>query len=184
MILPYDELNNIRTQIEGTAIQENGKTVYDRDSCVDIVLDALILAYVYGCDYANETLGTELTTDADKMRETIYKKVADKTFSDRVSEYADDGKLEEMMRVVETEMTRDFNGGVLDTGKSGGALYKQWRTMLDDRVRDTHFYLENTKIPIEERFYTFDGDSADHPGDFALPENNVNCRCTITVSKA
>lgn len=183
MLLPFDELNNIRTQIEGTAITENGKTVYDKDLCIDIVLDALILAYIYGVDYANETLGTEIETDPDKMRETIYKKVTDKTFSDRVSEYAEEGKLEEMMRVAETEMTRDFNGGVLDTGNTGGAKYKAWRTVLDDRVRDTHFYLEGTKVPINERFYTYDGDSASHPGDFARAENNVNCRCAIEVSR-
>lgn len=184
MLLPFDELNNLRTQIEGTGIEDNGKVKYDKDLCIDLVLDALILAYVYGVDYANETLGTEIETDADKMRETIYKKVADKTFSERVSEYAEEGKVEDIMRVAETEMTRDFNGGVLDTGKVGGAKYKKWVTMNDPLVRDTHYYLHGEKIPIGERFFTFDGDSADHPGDFMLPQNNVNCRCICEVSNA
>ena len=182
MLLPFDELNNLRSEIEARAYIENGVLKYPKDDCIDLVLDALILAYVYGVDYANETLGTDIPSDTDKMTETIYKKIADKDFSERVSEYADKGSLEELMRVVETEMTRDFSGGVLDTGETGGAKYKTWVTMLDDRVRDTHYYLEGKKIPMEERFFTFDGDSAKHPGDFAKAENNCNCRCVLKVT--
>ena len=182
MLLPFDELNNLRTEIEGRAYIENGVLKFPKDDCIDLVLDALILAYVYGVDYANETLGTDIPPVSERMTETIYKKIADKDFAERVGEYAEQGKLEELMRVAETEMTRDFNGGVLDTGETGGAKYKTWETMLDDRVRDTHFYLQSTKIPIEEKFFTFDGDSAMHPGDFARAENNCNCRCILKVT--
>jgi hypothetical protein len=54
--------------------------------------------------------------------------------------------------------------------------------MDDDRVRDTHMFLEGVEVPMGERFYTFDGDSAMIPGDFALPENNINCRCTLSYT--
>lgn len=182
MLLPFDELNNLRTEIEGTAYEENGVLKYNRDDCIDLVLDALILAYVYGVDYANETLGTDIPSDTDAMQTAIYKKIAEKNFAERVAEYAEQGDIESMMRVADTEMTRDFNSGVLDTGERGGARYKTWVTMDDLRVRDTHYYLHNTKVGLNEPFYTYDGDSAMQPGDFAYPENNVNCRCILKVS--
>lgn len=184
MILPFDELNNLRTEIEGTVTERDGKFIYDKDLCVDLVLDALIMAYVYGVDYANETLGTDIPPVESEVEATVYKKIAEKDFAERVAEYAEQGKLEDIMRVADTEMTRDFNGGVLNTGISGGAKFKKWVTMNDPLVRETHYYLHNTKVPIGDKFYTYDGDSADHPGDFMLPQNNVNCRCLLEVSKS
>ena len=63
-------------------------------------------------------------------------------------------------------------------------IYKQWRTMLDDRVRETHDFLEGATVPVDARFYTNDGDSARFPGDFMLVENNANCRCLIRLLNA
>ena len=64
-----------------------------------------------------------------------------------------------------------------------GVVYKTWETMMDDRVRDTHQYLEGTTIPFDEYFYTYDGDSALRPGDFAYPENDIGCRCRLRLSR-
>ena len=54
--------------------------------------------------------------------------------------------------------------------------------MADERVRDTHSYLELETVGIDDDFYTYDGDHAPYPGLFALPENNINCRCEILFS--
>lgn len=186
MILPFDELNNIQTLLESESfdVTVDGKTVrrFNVDACVDIVLDALIMAYVYGVDYANETLGTNIPPTKEAMREAIYKKVADKDFEQRVREYAEQGKLPEIMRVVETDMTRIFNEGTLATGNKAGAKTKTWLTMMDDKVRDTHSYLEGMTVPIDAEFYTYDGDHAQAPGDFLMAENNVNCRCILGLA--
>ena len=184
MILPYDELNNIEERLveESFDIEaEDGtkKRRFNVEACIDIVLDALIMAYVYGVDYANETLGTEIPPTKAEMREAIYKKIADKDFEQRVREYAEDGKLPEIMRVVETDMTRVFNEGSLTTATEAGAQSKTWITMNDDRVRDTHSYLEGMTVPLNAEFYTFDGDHASAPGGFSMAENNVNCRCIL-----
>ena len=185
MILPFDELNNIQEQLEEWSFSvdgEDGKTKrrFDADACVDIVLDALIMAYVYGVDYANETFGTSIPPTQQAMKETIYKKVADKDFEQRVREYAEEGRLPEMMRVVETDMTRVFNEGSMSTAKQAGAKTKTWLTMMDDKVRDTHSYLEGTTVPVDAEFYTFDGDHASAPGGFMMAENNANCRCILS----
>ena len=92
--------------------------------------------------------------------------------------------------VAETETHRAINDGELDAGHEyerthpNVTLYKRWRTMMDDRVRDPHDFLEGAIVPLNARFYTFDGDSALIPGGFMLPENNVNCRCDIELIKA
>lgn len=184
MILPYDELNNIQSRLEEESFSitsSDGKPGkrFDADACIDIVLDALIMAYVYGVDYANETLGTEIPPTKEEMREAIYKKIADKDFEQRVREYAENGQLPEIMRVVETDMTRVFNEGSLNTATQAGAQTKTWITMNDDRVRDSHSYLEGMTVPLNAEFYTFDGDHASAPGGFSMAENNVNCRCVL-----
>lgn len=89
---------------------------------------------------------------------------------------------EAITRIAETEMHRIANTAALNTAKYAGAKSKTWVTMLDDKVRDTHDYLEGETVDIDEDFYTYDGDHASAPGLFELAENNVNCRCELLFS--
>lgn len=89
---------------------------------------------------------------------------------------------EAITRIAETETHRIANTAALDTAKHAGAKSKTWVTMLDDKVRDTHDYLEGETVDIDEDFYTYDGDHASAPGLFELAENNVNCRCELLFS--
>ena len=88
-----------------------------------------------------------------------------------------------ILRIIDTEAHRDYNTAIYDAGKESGiqGLKKRWMTMMDGKVRDTHSYLQGMAVGLDDRFYTFDGDSALAPGGFELPENNVNCRCWITL---
>ena len=84
--------------------------------------------------------------------------------------------------VKQIELFHEYSEALLETAdKSGKKFLKKWQTMEDDRVRDTHDYLQGVVVDRDERFYTFDGDSARYPGDFGLPENNVNCRCYVEL---
>lgn len=87
---------------------------------------------------------------------------------------------EAITRVIETESHRLYNCGSRDRAVSAGAKWKEWVTMSDEKVRDSHSYIEGMRIGIDERFYTYDGDSALMPGGFDLAENNVNCRCWLS----
>ena len=84
-----------------------------------------------------------------------------------------------IIRILETEMHRDANEAALETARHAGATTKTWVTMLDDKVRETHDYLEGVTVGIDDEFITFDGDKATAPGLFSLAENNVNCRCEL-----
>ena len=85
-------------------------------------------------------------------------------------------------RVLETESHRMYNSGGFDRATVCKAKYKSWVTMADEKVRDSHSYIEGEKIGINDKFYTYDGDSALMPGGFELAENNVNCRCWLSYS--
>ena len=136
-----------------------------------------------------------IDVDPDDMNRAVFKVVAGKNWEQRITEYLDDenGTVDDVIRVVDTDMNRIYNDSILNVGEraedeepeDGGAkpgVMKTWQTMLDDRVRDTHEYLEGMTIPVNRRFYTYDGDSARYPGDFSNPANVINCRCRISLS--
>ena len=173
-LLPIDELNAFETSLKAGEKKEVKRLLDD-------ALDFLLIAYFNGSQDAAEMLGLELEPDIDKAREAINLKVAGKDYAERLSEYGESGDLESILRVLDTDMTRVYNTAILDTAK-GKATMKTWNTMLDDRVRDTHEPLEGVTIPIDAEFYTWDGDKALAPGGFSKAENNVNCRCLLSVS--
>lgn len=159
----------------------------------DDFIDFLIIAYELGWREADEMLGQSTKPDNNKMYAAIYKRIADETVTQRITKYSDDADEYGLMRLIDSEFHRVYNTAIFDSAetaaqtekakKSGKQIIKQWNTMLDDRVRDTHDYLEGMKVGIDERFYTYDGDSARFPGDFSLASGNVNCRCYLTFSK-
>lgn len=87
-----------------------------------------------------------------------------------------------LQTMIECEANRCFNAGVIEAGKGTGAT-KTWETMGDEKVRDTHWFLEGETVPFDEEFVTSDGDSALAPGMFEFPQNNVNCRCWLSLHK-
>lgn len=89
----------------------------------------------------------------------------------------------DLVRIIETESHRIANESALNTAGKAGATMKKWVTMMDDKVRDNHQFLEGQSVPYDADFYSPDGDHARAPGLFALPENNINCRCELTFEK-
>ncbi len=196
-VAPFDQLSVLRSDLEQDFQLSPDERKRKKQNRIDEILEMLIIAYMFGNESGNAMLYGDngiQTTDlerpipiqTDSMNEAIFRKVADKNWEQRVSEYMDSetGTVDEIIRVVDTDMNRVYNDAILDVGeRADGDVMKTWQTMLDDRVRDTHDYLENTSVPVDRRFYTFDGDSARYPGDFTLPQNNVGCRCRISLSR-
>lgn len=85
--------------------------------------------------------------------------------------------LYDIFRVADTEGHRTFSESEYLTAKKGGARYKTWITMEDDRVRSTHEFIDRIQVGIDDYFVTWDGDKALYPGNFSKPENVINCRC-------
>ena len=202
-LISQDELSVIRERLQADfnlPPEERKKRIDDR---IDEILDILLMEYIYGNEDANEmlgiavdwsdttiTLGTEAyRIDQDRMNDAINAVIADKTWKERVRDWYESGNgtPDDIIRIIETESHRVYNDSILSVGEQAeadtGGVTKTWFTMLDDRVRETHEYLEGETVPYNEKFYTFDGDSAMAPGGFADPQNNINCRCSIWLTR-
>lgn len=172
--LPLDELHNLES-----ALREMPMSAEEIE---DAVLDVMIIGWVNGLDYASGILGETRVTPKD-LEDALNHKIDDKTYLDRLREHISDGDLEGIVKVADTESHRLYNEAVFESAeKSGKEVYKTWSTMLDDRVRETHDFLEGVSVPLHEKFYTIDGDSALYPGDFGNASNNVNCRCICEIN--
>ena len=153
----------------------------------DDMLSFLINAYTLGVEHASVMLAYDLSVDADSMRGAIYTVIEGKTFEDRVADHVMADDLAGLKTLVESEFHRVYNAAVYDGGQDfigNGNLgvTKDWITIKDAKVRETHKYLEGQSVALEEEFFTFDGDHAPYPGKFGKAENNVNCRCIVRLT--
>ena len=182
-----------------------------KEDIIDEMFDLFLLAYARAVEVTNTNLSSDYKPTLDEIMSVVDAKVAGKTWRERVDDYfskaqageiplskgessaeQETGKQEvdkgqtnlpdALVRIAETETHRIANTAALGAAKQAGARFKTWATMLDDRVRETHDYLEGETVEIGEDFYTFDGDHASAPGLFELAENNVNCRCELLFS--
>ena len=185
-ILPMDEINALEDKLK-VHFNDDGriKSRQDAENIIDELLDLFLLAYADGATATNTEIGTAVMPSVDAVDAAVNAPVAGETWRDRVMGYYESGgTLYDIRRIAETDATRIYNQGAVDAVVANNATtttQKRWRTMMDDRVRDTHDYLEGMVVPFNERFYTYDGDSAEYPGGFDLPENNINCRCVVEV---
>lgn len=185
-ILPFDEINALIRQDYSEFSVFSAKTKKEDVSrkIADELLEYLIFAYLTGISRTAEDLGVDIEDDIDEMYEIIFTRIGGETFEDRVDRWVredDEGRLgalaeSEAHRVCETASWRGAGRASQEYGIEVG---KRWDTMLDDRVRDTHEYLEGRIVPLNEEFYTYDGDHAQYPGGFQNVSENVNCRCHV-----
>lgn len=142
-------------------------------------------AYEASVEEAAASLRAELEADEDEYEELYLLEFDGKTGEEKLVEYAKSDDPAAITRLVESELHRIFNGGLFASAvRSGRDFTKTWVTRDDDRVRETHEYLHGVSVRANEPFATFDGDTAMYPGGFSKAENNVNCRCVISISPA
>ena len=182
-LLPFDELNRLEVTLPQHF--ENGK-IRSKKDCEDIIdelLDLFLLAYANGVTDSNMTLGADIQPSLDDVMDTIDKKVAGKTWRERVEDYFENGGTEaDIMRIAETEAHRDSNEAAFKTAKEAGATEKIWHCMMLPTSRDTHIYLDGVSAPIDGEFYSFKGGSTQFPGQWGIAEEDVNCLCWLTYA--
>lgn len=138
------------------------------------------MAYVYGCRDVNKSLGTAIEPNPVNISKSVYKEIDGKTWEQRLKQAE---TFEELKRIAETESHRDFSEGQYDIAIEGGATHKTWLTMRDDRVRESHWYLDGLKVEINEFFCTLAGERAMHPQGFGVADEDCNCRCYLRYTK-
>ena len=175
--LDFDEIN---------ALVDAGMVIWTSvDEAVEGVTDLLISAYKDGVDDIDEEFEYVYVMRPELIEEALAQKYEGRGYADRIRDYLEDGGTEsDVRKVIETEYHRMYEQGASDAvheyqRDTGNTIYKRWVTMDDLKVRELHQYLEGISVPLDERFWTYDGDSAMFPGGFSNAENNCNCRCSV-----
>lgn len=177
--LSFDELNSLVKEITVTSVTEyKALPIKERKRRKERFWDCLIDWYIDGFAAGLLFIGK------DKDLPDFFR-VLDITYpnGEKVSDLYEKNitNPESFLRMVEAESNRMWNTGLMDAGEGESGLYKTWETMMDDKVRDSHEFLEQVTIPYEEEFVTIGGDSALAPGMFSEAGNNVNCRCFLSL---
>lgn len=191
-ILFFDEVNRLESAIRKLSKETESD---DNKSVVgwDDFFSCLIMAYVNGYKDTCESLRVnynDAEVDLDDMEEAIFVFIDGKTCADRFKEHSENHKLGLMANLLRDEVTRVYNLGardsalhIVNTGEvEKTSILKTWHTMNDERVRDTHYYLEGMTVRMDDEFYTYDGDHAYQPFGFMDPSNNCGCRCYLTYT--
>ncbi len=87
--------------------------------------------------------------------------------------------------IARTEVIGAMNGGTLEAWNQSGVVEKKaWLAALDDRTRETHLEAhtkyQGEPIPMDDDFEV-GGGSGPAPGQIGLPEEDIQCRCTMTA---
>lgn len=92
-------------------------------------------------------------------------------------------------RIAQTEAHRAREEGKLamleDATRKGIDLDKTWSAALDERTRQTHGSMDGQSVAVfdEEgnpgKFRSPAGGEAEYPGGFGIPEEDINCRCSV-----
>lgn len=179
---PWDEINALEAKAETAQTRyQNG----DKDavgSFIDEVTELFEMDYMLGVQDASMQIGRSIDPDYRQLADALTAKIDGKDYTERITDYIKGGTPYDIARVVATDAHRIYNRAMFDGAKKGGATRKTWHTMLDPRVRDPHDYLEGVTIDIDAEFTTYTGDSALYPGQFGVPELDINCRCWVTFS--
>jgi HK97 family phage portal protein len=84
------------------------------------------------------------------------------------------------LKIARTETVGALNFGSLQSAKQSEVVRaKKWLAALDERTRETHEEANGQIVALDQEF-TVGFDSMATPCTGNLPEENVNCRCTIT----
>lgn len=180
-LMPFDELNKLK---EGLSIHfENGKirSAQDCEDIIDELLDLFLLAAADGITDAETMLYTGVDFTITEIMEIIDRDIDGMNWRERVRQHFNNGDPQsDIERLVDTETHRDYNEAAFNAAIKSGATMKQWHCMMLPTSRDTHIYLDNVEVPIDALFNTFNGHYAMFPGQFGLPEEDINCLCWLT----
>lgn len=181
---PWDEIHSLEIKAQEALKQartEDFKRLVDK--YIDTVEELLEMDYMLGVQDASMQIGVEIEVDYEQIKAAVNKKIDGKDYRERLYEYFEDGTPYDIARVISTDAHRVYNEAMFEGAKSVGATTKTWNTMADERVRDTHAYLEGVTLPLDAEFYSFNGDSTYYPGQWGIAEEDINCRCWLTYSK-
>lgn len=186
-IAKFDEINAISKQMYDDYISGKKTESETESDFEDFLLYAYSIGFLMGAEDIGASKDQSASPISQQVKDAIDRKFEGITAKQRLKDHLlnRDG-ASSIERLMKTEWHRMTNEGIDGFGKLYGSqnMTKRWVTMLDDKVRDTHDYLEGAEVPFNEDFYTYNGDHAPFPGMFGVPEEDVNCRCIVELRQA
>ena len=183
-ILPMDEINAIEEKLK-PHFEDDGKgkikSRQDAEEIIDELLDLFLLAYDNGVKSVNASMGANIRQSDETRDSVIYEMIDGKTWKDRVWDYYENGgDVYDIARIASTEAHRDANEAAYDTAVRAGAKSKTWHCMMLPTSRDEHVWLDGVNAPIDGYFYDSTGARTQYPGQWGIPELDINCLCWLT----
>ena len=186
-IAKFDEINAISKEMYDDYISGKKTESETESDFEDFLLYAYSIGFLMGAEDIGASKDQSASPISQQVKDAIDRKFEGITAKQRLKDHLlnRDG-ASSIERLMKTEWHRMTNEGIDGFGKLYGSqnMTKRWVTMLDDKVRDTHDYLEGAEVPFQEDFYTYNGDHAPFPGMFGVPEEDVNCRCIVELRQA
>lgn len=185
----FDTLDEFLDGFRTRKYDRSGAQSYqEEEDVIDELLDLYLQAFYEGSKDAGKELMIDVEPSTKDAQRVINRPIDGKTYRERVIDYLN-GRMgettgtpaEAIARVAETDSVRIYNESKLDTALKNGATSKTWVTMEDNRVRDTHVFLDGVTVPIDGYFYTYTGAKAQAPCQFGDAAEDCGCRCYITV---
>lgn len=124
----------------------------------------------------NETTWQELK---NSLEEGIHLGESIPELEKRVTDVMALRKNQSKEAIARTEVVGASNGGTLEAWKQSDLVAeKMWIATFDDRVRETHADAHGQTVGIDDDFEVGNG-SGPAPGQIGLPEEDIQCRCTM-----
>ena len=173
--LPFDEI----TDLARTRITEGAMETLSSEELEDEIEDLIIMAYALGWGLFLDDYDENIPLNQKSLTSALQTKIEGKTYKEYLEPYIEEKDIEGIYLVVDTTIHQMYTMAQNDCAKQCGYKTKTWVTVGDEKVRETHDFLDGVKVGIDEKFYTIDDDNAPCPGLFALAKNNCNCRCVL-----
>lgn len=182
----FDEISRLASEIAFESVSTDNGYAKNLERAQKEFADILIDAYLEGFAFAAYMLGeSSIEADTDEITEAVYYTYqGDKdSVQAKFADYYEDGDMESIKRLIESEFHRVHQTAGFQAAYKTDGAGKRWETMQDEKVRDTHFYLQGIVVPLDEDFVTYDGDRAKYPGGFMTARENANCRCALSYTR-
>ncbi len=176
-LLKFDEINRLNAAIvqliAASADVKEAEQIFD---------DLLIDAYIEGFSAVGFLLDSDDNAiDKFKLEAAKDKEYDGESIQDKLRKYYEDGDTDGIKTLIDSEFHRMYGqGGYDNASQIDRPIFKRWMTVGDDKVRDTHDFLDGTTAPLDGYFHSYDGDYGLAPGMFQTADNNANCRCWLT----
>lgn len=179
-----EQIRNETSQLYQTILASVGQDALDQlesdlrfntnDPYIDDYIEGRIGRRI---EYINETTRKQL---ADTLIEGINQGESIPTLANRVSEVFDNAKNVRAETIARTETMSSVNGATFAGYKQSNVVEeKEWIATQDSRVRPHHISMDGQTVRLDAMFTSGLGNQTQHPGLFGIPEEDINCRCTI-----